>query len=50
MAAIAKVLSRIKVRDADFEELKVIAIFCGLGLLLSLMFLIYGIELSPGFF
>jgi hypothetical protein len=50
MAAIAKVLSRIKVRDADIEELKVVAIFSGLGLLLSLMFLIYGIDLSPGFF
>jgi hypothetical protein len=50
MAAIAKVLSRVKVRDADVEELKVVAIFSGLGLLLSLMFLIYGIDLSPGFF
>jgi hypothetical protein len=50
MAAIAKVLSRIKVRDADVEALKVVAIFFGLGLLLSLMFLTYGIDLSPGFF
>jgi hypothetical protein len=50
MAAIAKVLSRIKVRDADVEALKVVAIFSGLGLLLSLMFLTYGIDLSPGFF
>jgi hypothetical protein len=36
MAAITKVLSRIKVRDADIEALKVVAIFSGLGLLLSL--------------
>jgi len=50
MAAIAKVLSRIKVRDADVEELKVVAIFSGLGLLLSLMFLTYGIDISPSFF
>ena len=50
MAAIAKVLSRIKVRDADVEELEVVAIFSGLGLLLSLMFLTYGIDISPGFF
>ena len=50
MAAIAKVLSRIKVRDADVEELKVVAIFSGLGLLLSLMCLTYGIDISPGFF
>jgi hypothetical protein len=50
MAAITKVLSRIKVRDADVEVLKVVAIFSGFGLLLSLMFLTYGIDLSPGFF
>ena len=50
MAAITKVLSRITVRDADVEALKVVAIFSGLGLLLSLMFLTYGIDLSPGFF
>jgi hypothetical protein len=50
MAAIAKVLSRIKVRDADVEALKIVAIFSGLGLLLSLTFLTYGIDLSPGFF
>ena len=50
MAAIAKVLSRITVRDADIETLKVVAMFSGLGLLLSLMFPIYGIDLSPDFF
>ena len=50
MAAITKALSRITVRDADVEALKVVAIFSGLGLLLSLMFLTYGIDLSPGFF
>ena len=50
MAAIAKVPSRIKVRDADVEALKVVAIFSGLGLLLSLMFLTYRIDLSLGFF
>jgi len=41
---------RIKVRDIDVEALQVVAIFSGLGLLLSLMFLTYGIDLSPGFF
>jgi hypothetical protein len=50
MAAIGKVLSRIKVRDIDVEALQVVAIFSGLGLLLSLMFLTYGIDLSPRFF
>jgi hypothetical protein len=50
MAAITKVLSRITVRDADVEILQVVAIFSRLGLLLSLMFLTYGIDLRPGFF
>jgi hypothetical protein len=44
MAAIAKVLSRIKVRDADVEALKVVAIFPGSGSCCR------GIDLSPGFF
>jgi len=33
----AKVLSRIMGRDVDVEELKVVAIFCGVGLLVSLL-------------
>jgi hypothetical protein len=33
----AKMLSRIMGRDVDIEELKVVAIFCGIGLLVSLL-------------
>ena len=33
----AKMLSRIMGRDVDIEELKIIAIFCGVGLLVSLL-------------
>jgi hypothetical protein len=33
----AKLLSRIMSKDLDVEELKVVAIFCGVGLLASLL-------------
>jgi hypothetical protein len=33
----AKVLSLIMGRDVDIEELKVVVIFCGVGLLVSLV-------------
>jgi hypothetical protein len=49
MTAIAKVLSRVS-RTEGNPELKIIAIFCGVGLLVSLVFLSYGLDLSPGFF
>jgi hypothetical protein len=45
MAAIAKVLSR-----ASGTTLKTIAMFCGVGLLVSLLFATYGLDLSAGFF
>jgi hypothetical protein len=39
---------------AETESLKIVAIFSGLGLLISLLcvlyFLTYGLDLSPGFF
>jgi hypothetical protein len=50
MAAIAKVLFRASRTDIDFEMLKVLAIFCGAGLFVSLLFASYGLDLSPGFF
>ena len=37
MQRAAKVLSRIMGRDVSIEELKVVAIFCGVGLLVSLL-------------
>jgi hypothetical protein len=50
VAAIAKVLSRASGTDIDVETLKTLAIFCGAGLLVSLLFASYGLDLSPGFF
>jgi len=39
--------------DGELETLKIIVIFCGAGLLVSLLcvlfFLTYGLDLSPGF-
>ena len=51
MAAIARVLSRrLPASQADIEALKTIGMFCGVGLLVSLMLASYGLDLSPGFF
>jgi hypothetical protein len=50
MAAIAHALSRAFQSNREFEILKQIALFCGLGLLVSLMCLTYGLDLSPGLF
>ena len=50
MAALAKMLSRASGFEIDVDTLRVILIFCGAGLLISLMMLSYGIDLSPGFF
>lgn len=50
MAAIAKVLSRASGTDIDLQTLKILAIFCGAGLFVSLLFASYGLDLSPGFF
>jgi len=49
-AAIAKVLSRVSGTEIDVETLKTIAIFCGAGLFVSLLFASYGLDLSAGFF
>ena len=50
MAALAKMLSRASGFEIDVDTLGTILIFCGAGLLLSLVMLSYGIDLSPGFF
>ena len=50
MAAIAKVLSQVSGRQIDIETLKTIAMFCGVGLTVSLLLASYGLDLSPGFF
>jgi hypothetical protein len=50
MAAIARALSRAFITANEVEVLKQLALFCGAALLVSLLMLTYGIDLSPGFF
>lgn len=49
MTAIAKVLSRVSATESQLT-LKTIAIFCGVWLLVSLIFISYGLDLSAGLF
>jgi hypothetical protein len=46
MTAIAHALSRAIQSAGEFETLKLIAIFCGVGLLLSLVGLGHGLDFS----
>jgi hypothetical protein len=50
MAAIARILSRRSGAQIDVETLKTIAMFCGVGLTVSLLMASYGLDLSAGFF
>jgi hypothetical protein len=50
MTAIAHALSRTFQSAGEFNTLKQIALFCAAGLLVSLICLSYGVDLSPGFF
>jgi hypothetical protein len=46
---VATALPRISGTGFDIETLKIIIMFCGIGLTVSLMYLSYGVDLSPGF-
>jgi hypothetical protein len=51
MAAIARVLSRaFPSANIEVETLKIIALFCGVGLLVSLLLTTMGLDISAGFF
>jgi hypothetical protein len=50
MAVIAQALDRALGIQVDVEPLKMVAIFCGAGLVASLLVASYGLDLSPGFF
>lgn len=50
MTALAYALSRVSSVEVEAHPLKAIAILCGAGLFVSLLFAAYGIDLSPGFF
>jgi hypothetical protein len=49
MTAIVQTLAR-AFANGEIEVLKHIALLCGAGLLVSLLALTYGLDLSPGFF
>ena len=50
MTAIAHALSRTFQSVGEFDTFKLIALFCGVGLLLSVVSLIYGLDLGVAFF
>jgi hypothetical protein len=50
MAALVQAFSQLGGTDVETETLKLIAIFCGAGLFVSIMYATYGVDLSPGFF
>jgi hypothetical protein len=50
MAAIAKLVSHVSGTEVEIEGLKTVAIFCGVGLFVSLLLATYGLDLSGGFF
>ena len=50
MAALVQALSRVSRTDIEIDPFTAIALFCGAGLLGSLIFASYGLDLSPGFF
>jgi hypothetical protein len=51
MAAIAKVLSRaFPATQIEIETLKAVIMFCGVGLVVSLLLATYGLDMSAGFF
>jgi hypothetical protein len=50
MATLVLALSRFGSTNVETETLKLLAIFCGAGLFVSILFATYGLDLSPGFF
>jgi hypothetical protein len=51
MAAITRFLARrVPATDAEADILKQVALFCCAGLLVSILMMTYGVDLSPGFF
>jgi hypothetical protein len=50
MTTLVHAFSRLSSVDIEREALKALLMLCGAGLFVSLMFLTYGLDLSPGFF
>jgi hypothetical protein len=47
---LVQTLSRLSRTETEADAFKTIALFCGVGLLVSLTLATYGLDLSPGFF
>jgi hypothetical protein len=50
MTTIARALSRALITIGDVDVLKQLVLFAAAGLLVSVLMLTYGVDLSPGFF
>ena len=51
MTALVQVFSRLSSnKDFETETLKILAMICGAGLFVSVLYATYGLDLSPGFF
>jgi hypothetical protein len=50
MTELVQALSRLGGTNVEIETLKLLSMFCGAGLLISIVFATYGLDLSSGFF
>lgn len=50
MTVLVQTLSRLSGTETETVAFKIIALFCGVGLLVFLTRATYGLDLSPGFF
>ena len=50
MTAFVQAISRVSRTEIEIDAFTAIVLFCGAGLLASLMVASYGLDLSPGFF
>jgi ribose/xylose/arabinose/galactoside ABC-type transport system permease subunit len=50
MTTVSRALSRAFISINEVETLKQLLLFCAAGLLVSVVMLTYGLDLSPGFF
>jgi hypothetical protein len=50
MTAVTKVISRARETRSDIEIFQTVALFCGVGLVVSLLLLIGGLDLSAASF
>jgi hypothetical protein len=50
MTALVHALSRVSRAEIEIDAFTAVALFCGAGLLVSLILMSYRLDLSPGFF